>query len=333
MNNQILQMLSTGVGQHRNNIRNDNTNQQLLQALRQAQTKGTNLRNDGQQQINQHRPTEQAQQAALRGQQGQLNQQAIQRGNAPKQLQIPNALYDFLPPEIQGNPASVTTRDLIQAAARKKERDSQPRQLTPEQELNKQKFEYSQEQDLYKRENPQNMTPVQQSTYDINIEKLNQMRRKGDQKPMSSDQSKASGFHDRMIASQAEIGKLPPDFDPSTTWEAAWGLTNVTASPEKQRYNQASNDWIRAKLRRESGAAIGDAEAKAEYEQYFPIWGDSDEVIEQKARARKVAENAMLKATGSAVGAGSTDTSSWKVMVDANGNRARVGPNGEIEEI
>lgn len=114
------------------------------------------------------------------------------------------------------------------------------------------------------------------------------------EKPPTEGQAKASGFHDRMISAQAELSSLG-DYDPIASTEAALGATNVTATAEKQRFNQAANDWIRAKLRKESGAVIGDEEMAAEYRTYFPIYGDSKEVIEQKARARKVAEDAMLR--------------------------------------
>ena len=170
----------------------------------------------------------------------------------------------------------MTTRDLIQAAARKKERDSQPRQLTPEQELNKEKFEYSQAQDLYKRENPESKPP----------------------KALTSDQAKAKGFYSRMIASQGELDRLG-DFDPTTAGETVPAmLGNWATSKEKQQHQQAADDWIRAKLRKESGAVIGADEMQAEYDNYFPVFGDSKEVISQKARARKVAEAAMRDASG-----------------------------------
>lgn len=113
-------------------------------------------------------------------------------------------------------------------------------------------------------------------------------------KPPTESQAKASGFHDRMISAQKELDTLA-DYDPTSTIEAARGASNVTASAEKQRYNQAASDWIRSKLRKESGAVIGDDEMAAEYRTYFPIYGDSQEVIEQKARARKTAEEAMLR--------------------------------------
>jgi hypothetical protein len=124
-------------------------------------------------------------------------------------------------------------------------------------------------------------------------------------KPLTGEQAKASGFYDRMISSQGELDALAaesPNFDPSSTGETVSGamplVGNMLISSEKQRYNQAAKDWIRAKLRRESGAVIGEEEAAEEYRTYFPVPGDGEEVIAQKARARKTAEKAMRSASG-----------------------------------
>jgi hypothetical protein len=125
------------------------------------------------------------------------------------------------------------------------------------------------------------------------------------EKPLTGEQAKASGFYDRMISSQGEIDALmssSPNFDPSATGETVAGsmplVGNMLISAEKQQYNQAAKDWIRAKLRRESGAVIGEEEAAEEYRTYFPVPGDSEEVIDQKARARKTAEKSMRSASG-----------------------------------
>jgi hypothetical protein len=69
-------------------------------------------------------------------------------------------------------------------------------------------------------------------------------------------------------------------------------------SPDVQRYQQAASDWIRAKLRKESGAAIGVDEANQEYATYFPMSGDSAAVIEQKRQARLLATEAMKMSAG-----------------------------------
>lgn len=112
----------------------------------------------------------------------------------------------------------------------------------------------------------------------------------------SADQEKASGFYDRMLESAKIIDDL--NYDPTGTWETIKGVTNTTSSSERQRYNQAAQNWIRANLRRESGAVIGDDEMEQEFKVYFPVFGDDQETIKQKAKARKVTERAMAKSAG-----------------------------------
>jgi hypothetical protein len=77
-------------------------------------------------------------------------------------------------------------------------------------------------------------------------------------------------------------------------------LARSGQSPATQQYDQAAQDWIRAKLRKESGAAIGVDEMKQEYATYFPMVGDTPEKIAQKAEARRVVTLGMGKSAGRA---------------------------------
>lgn len=108
----------------------------------------------------------------------------------------------------------------------------------------------------------------------------------------------AAGFALRMN----EISPLIDTIEASNIDSAKTFSFTPTAlmTPEEQQYKQAANDWIRAKLRKESGAVIGDEEMKTEYETYFPVIGDSEKVIEQKRKARKTAERAMRGIAGQA---------------------------------
>ena len=77
------------------------------------------------------------------------------------------------------------------------------------------------------------------------------------------------------------------------------GFINRFGEDESQSYKQAQEDWVRAKLRRESGAAIGKDEMAQEKELYFPQMGDSKETILQKRRARVAAtENLKRESQG-----------------------------------
>ncbi|WP_299942113.1 hypothetical protein [uncultured Microbulbifer sp.] len=135
----------------------------------------------------------------------------------------------------------------------------------------------------------------------------------------------SAGFLMRMKRADTELKTLldeDREFSPSSSWEAFRGLSNHSASPSYQRYKQAADDWIRAKLRKESGAVIGEEERDREYRNYFPMPGDSQAVIDQKARARGVAEEAM----GISAGNSAQDGASASGQPPAPG--ARRAPDG-----
>jgi hypothetical protein len=81
-------------------------------------------------------------------------------------------------------------------------------------------------------------------------------------------------------------------------------LETLKLTGPEQQLLQAQRDWVRAKLRKESGAVIGPEEMAAEIKQYFPQPGEGADVINQKKAARKRAEEqlritAMLPEDGS----------------------------------
>ena len=72
-------------------------------------------------------------------------------------------------------------------------------------------------------------------------------------------------------------------------------IGNSMLSEEQQAYKNAASEWIRSKLRKESGSAIPENEMEQEYRTYFPVAGDKPEVIKQKAMLRKVNTQSMIK--------------------------------------
>lgn len=126
-------------------------------------------------------------------------------------------------------------------------------------------------------------------------------------KPTEGERN-AAGYAGRMIAanqiiSQPAIAAAAPGLGSGLAASVPFvgeSLRNLAQSPETQQYAQAARDWIRAKLRKESGAAIGVAEEENEFRTYFPVTGDSPRVIEQKAQARALANQGMIQAAGSA---------------------------------
>lgn len=118
----------------------------------------------------------------------------------------------------------------------------------------------------------------------------------------------AKGYHDRMAEAEAIIGGIGSAGEPTEGTAIARNVPIVGAyverrmmSPEQQKYRQAQEDWVRSKLRKESGAVIAKEEMAAEIATYFPQPGDSPEVIAQKAQSRAIAIKAMRDAAGPAI--------------------------------
>ena len=110
-------------------------------------------------------------------------------------------------------------------------------------------------------------------------------------------QGLAAGFYDRMNSASEIIDALEESgYDPSTVAHAA--VPDMIAPPETQQYRQAQRDWVRSKLRKESGAVISEKEMADEIKTFFPQPNDSPKVIAQKRRARAIAERAMYKQAG-----------------------------------
>ncbi|HEY1092072.1 MAG TPA: hypothetical protein VGE47_13350 [Burkholderiaceae bacterium] len=133
-----------------------------------------------------------------------------------------------------------------------------------------------------------------------------------DAKPPTEGERNAAGYYSRMDAAGRELDALTnAGYDPGNMrdhYTAGQGpLLNWWASEEGQRYRQQQEDWVRAKLRKESGAVIGDEEMEREIRTYFPQPGDKPEVLKAKAGSRKIAEEAMRKSGGRAVEPASAD--------------------------
>jgi hypothetical protein len=129
---------------------------------------------------------------------------------------------------------------------------------------------------------------------------------------LSEGQAKTAGYTERMVNAETELAS-PATPDGKSVSEASdptvasgnplsgdfWTMLNrkygpnMTQSPEYQRFYNGAQEWVRAKLRKESGAAISPQEWSSEFQTYFPQPGDSTEVVQQKARLRVNAVDAM----------------------------------------
>ena len=120
---------------------------------------------------------------------------------------------------------------------------------------------------------------------------------------ITNDQRLSAGYADRLTAADKVISD---NTDAGTSYIDA-GLSslpivgNMVSSDGRQQYDQAKRDFITAQLRKESGASISPGEFATAEKQYFPQPGDSKDVIEQKAKARKIAIDNMLRNAAGAV--------------------------------
>lgn len=121
----------------------------------------------------------------------------------------------------------------------------------------------------------------------------------------NEDERNASAYANRMQEAEQRMGLAEArGHQPGNLRDriaSSTGLVgNVVMSAQGQVYSQAQADWVRAKLRRESGAVIGAEEMAKEITTYFPQTGDSQEVRATKADARRIATEGMVRSSGRA---------------------------------
>jgi hypothetical protein len=129
---------------------------------------------------------------------------------------------------------------------------------------------------------------------------------KGAGAPTEGERSSA-GYLGRMLAVEPSIEKLTASGRPDLTSKAL-GLTAAGRvvrpfweSVDQQKYRGVQEDWVRAKLRKESGASIPPDEMEREIETYFPQPGETDPaVIAMKAQARTQAAEQLRSSAGRA---------------------------------
>jgi hypothetical protein len=102
-------------------------------------------------------------------------------------------------------------------------------------------------------------------------------------KPPTEAQAAYQVYGNRMDQSNKDLEALS-NFVPN---EAGDYLPNRWKSTDRQKFEQAENNFINAVLRRESGATISDQERANARKQYIRQPGDSPEVIAQKKANRE----------------------------------------------
>jgi hypothetical protein len=131
----------------------------------------------------------------------------------------------------------------------------------------------------------------------------------------------SAGFAQRMEFSEQKIRELENDYAkqmaekgskantpyPTVGMSVAGSIPFVgdfarskAASEEQALYRQAQENWVRANLRKESGAVIGADEMDREIQTYFPTAAElsNPRIIAQKSQARQVTMDAMRQNAG-----------------------------------
>ena len=124
-------------------------------------------------------------------------------------------------------------------------------------------------------------------------------------KPPTEGQLAGAGYLQRMTSAEnilrdveRRAGVVSIPLEKTILMET--GAEGFVLNPTEQSIAQAQRDWVRAKLRKESGAVIGAEEMAAEIRTYFPQPGEGPETVAQKAESRRRAERQMQIGSGSA---------------------------------
>lgn len=118
-------------------------------------------------------------------------------------------------------------------------------------------------------------------------------------KPLTPDQVNSALYADRAHEAEAVLSKYGSELA-SAKGRALDNVPagNVAQSAKYQKASQAKTNFLMAILRKESGAAIGKDEIATGDKQYFPQFGDSQAVINQKAQNRATAIAGIQKGAG-----------------------------------
>jgi hypothetical protein len=114
------------------------------------------------------------------------------------------------------------------------------------------------------------------------------------EKPKTEGQSSAASYLQRLVGAEELFGKFALEGNTTIPLTKLPSIgtsieSNILSGPEQQLI-QAQRDWVRAKLRKESGAVISPEEEADERRTYFPQPGDTPDTIEQKRQSRLAAQ-------------------------------------------
>lgn len=120
-------------------------------------------------------------------------------------------------------------------------------------------------------------------------------------KDLTEAQAKATAFLGQMRSASDTLKNIGADqsaLSMQAETALAGGPANAVIGQKAQRVRQSQDQWAEAFLRFKTGAASTPAEVSANRKMFFPVLGDSPEVISQKGAMRNQAEIDMEVAAG-----------------------------------
>lgn len=109
---------------------------------------------------------------------------------------------------------------------------------------------------------------------------------------------RSGSFAGRMTGAENQLAAVVASgFDPTTASVAAQQIglfPEGFKSDDVKRFENAKLQWVTALLRRESGAAVPKWELDLYDRAFFPQWGDSPDIIAQKAQVRQQTAQSLL---------------------------------------
>jgi hypothetical protein len=132
------------------------------------------------------------------------------------------------------------------------------------------------------------------------------LKKSGSGRSMSEAESNSFIFSERMkfdnqIMDQMAIEGVTPKQDfingliGKSTDGKSFSIWNALLDPKYQQWKAAADNFIRATLRKESGAAIADHEYVGGFRDYIELLGDSPALVEQKRTLRHGITDAMRR--------------------------------------
>ena len=152
-----------------------------------------------------------------------------------------------------------------------------------------------------------NLVDVKAALQDVINQNKKSEKRSG--KSLSQEEGNALSYSERMrfdnlIMDQADINGVNPSkelidgFIADYGKDKAFSISNALLDEGFQSFKVAADNFIRAVLRKESGAAIAETEYIGAFKDYIPLLGDSPKVVQQKRTLRQGITNTMRRISG-----------------------------------